>query len=359
MVAEPTGDESPGAGSRADRTGLSLIAALCAGALAPVVAAAGGIVGPVALAGIGVVGSVGANVLTDVIGAAIARLRGVGRAGDPLEPAAVERALTVGIEAALRGSAGAALREAVAGILRESGALRSALDDADADAAVALAGALQEVGDQFTEFAFLATDLRTAVRSLDDELARSAAERRAGAERSRLQSLVLGRVLDAVEGRTGSGAEPVWVGCPYPGLAPFGVEDARVFHGRRDLTRRLVVEVVERTHGGGPLVVLGASGAGKSSLLRAGLIPAIARGELGPDHWTCRVITPTTRPRQELAAHLADLSGRPARQIAHILSVNPGRAADFMSRPCSSRAVDNLSGRAGVYHHVTVESRRG
>lgn len=146
---------------------------------------------------------------------------------------------------------------------------------------VALAEALAGLGGQFGGFTALAADLRAAVLSVDEELARSAAERRAGAERAREQGLVLGRIMGAVEGRPPSGTDPAWVGSPYPGLAPSRTEDARVFYGRRDLTRRLARAVAEHAHSGGLLVVLGASGAGKSSLLRAGLAPAVARWVLG------------------------------------------------------------------------------
>ncbi len=310
---------------------------LCAGALAPVVAAAGGTIAPVALAAVGVVGSVGGNVLTDVVGSAIARLRGnTTRTGDPLDPAAVERALAAGIKEALAGPgpSGVAMRELAAGILRESGAMRAVLDaavSADSDAVVALAAALAGLGGRFGEFVSLSEDLRVAALSLDVELARSAAERRAGAERAREQGLILGRILNAVEGGPSNGTEPVWAGSPYPGLAPFRTEDARVFYGRREMTRRLVRVVAERAHGGGMLVVLGASGAGKSSLLRAGLVPAVARDALGEDSWSPRVITPTGRPVLELAAHVADVCGRQATEVAQILSVAPRRAAELVA----------------------------
>ena len=319
---------------RHNRTGISLIAGLCAGALAPVAAAAaGGAIDPVMSAGFGVVGSVGANVLTDVISAAIARLRGsTAQADAPLDPAAVELALSDGLEQALRGSVGNALRESAAAILRAPGAMEAVLRGAAVvgpDAAVALAQALAALGGQFGEFAGVAGDLRTVVTALNNELVRSAAERRAVAARAGDQTVMLGRILDAVEGHPGRGGGSVWVDCPYPGLAPFRVQDARVFYGRRAMTLSLVNAVAERGHSGGLLVVLGPSGAGKSSLLQAGLAPAVARGALGSDGWTCRVITPTAHPLLELAAQLADLCGREASEIAQILTVAPRRAADF------------------------------
>jgi WD40 repeat protein len=58
---------------------------------------------------------------------------------------------------------------------------------------------------------------------------------------------------------------------PYRGMAGFRGEDADLFFGRE----RLVAEVAERVRGHPVTVVLGASGAGKSSLLAAGLVPAL------------------------------------------------------------------------------------
>ncbi|MFI6735119.1 hypothetical protein ACIBI9_19510 [Nonomuraea sp. NPDC050451] len=60
---------------------------------------------------------------------------------------------------------------------------------------------------------------------------------------------------------------------PYRGLESYGSADARFFFGRDDLVETLM----DRAGDGGLLVVTGASGAGKSSLLRAGLVPALAR----------------------------------------------------------------------------------
>ena len=75
--------------------------------------------------------------------------------------------------------------------------------------------------------------------------------------------------------RTGPGAVDAL--CPYPGLIAFGPEQAHWFFGRDDATTQLVAEAAERLQRGGALMVIGPSGSGKSSLLRAGLVPAIAR----------------------------------------------------------------------------------
>ncbi|MFE7412562.1 caspase, EACC1-associated type [Streptomyces laurentii] len=60
--------------------------------------------------------------------------------------------------------------------------------------------------------------------------------------------------------------------CPYPGMRPFLPEQRHLFFGREELTGRLLERVES---GEGPVVLVGASGAGKSSLLRAGLVAGL------------------------------------------------------------------------------------
>ncbi|WNV87512.1 helix-turn-helix domain-containing protein [Umezawaea sp. Da 62-37] len=59
---------------------------------------------------------------------------------------------------------------------------------------------------------------------------------------------------------------------PYPGLRAFRVDEADHFFGRQELTAHLAAAVAH-----GSVIVVGASGCGKTSLLRAGLVPAMAR----------------------------------------------------------------------------------
>lgn len=65
--------------------------------------------------------------------------------------------------------------------------------------------------------------------------------------------------------------------CPYRGLAAYRQEDARWFFGRERSTEALLAQLcaVEENGTGGLVMLVGASGAGKSSLLNAGLIPAL------------------------------------------------------------------------------------
>ena len=94
-------------------------------------------------------------------------------------------------------------------------------------------------------------------------------------------------------------------GCPYPGLNGFGPGDAELFHGRE----RLVAEVLARLVEAPLLALVGDAGTGKTSLLRAGVLPAIAAGVL-PDssRWRQVVVTPST-----MGGALADLMAPPPR----------------------------------------------
>jgi ABC-type iron transport system FetAB ATPase subunit len=81
---------------------------------------------------------------------------------------------------------------------------------------------------------------------------------------------------------------------PYRGLAPYQIEDAEWCFGRAELVDQLVDSVVRLVMGGGGFhPVVGASGSGKSSLLRAGLLHAIQSGKCRLEvRWTATLLTP-------------------------------------------------------------------
>ena len=138
-------------------------------------------------------------------------------------------------------------------------------------------------------------------------------------------------VLAAREGRTPGAGHQVarWArGCPYRGLLPFGESDAEVFYGRERLAAELAVKLAARAASGGLVVVTGASGSGKSSLLRAGLLPILARGQQvpGSDRWPRIVMTPTKDPLTELAARLAAVGGPDALAVRDGLARHPDQA---------------------------------
>jgi DNA-binding SARP family transcriptional activator len=94
--------------------------------------------------------------------------------------------------------------------------------------------------------------------------------------------------------------------CPYKGLAAFGVADAVFFAGRE----RLVAELVARLAVDRFVGVVGPSGSGKSSLVAAGLFPALAAGVLpGSEGWPRCLVRPGAEPMHALAAAFAPLVG--------------------------------------------------
>ncbi|MBV8107315.1 MAG: TIR domain-containing protein [Hyphomicrobiales bacterium] len=84
--------------------------------------------------------------------------------------------------------------------------------------------------------------------------------------------------------------------CPYRGLEPFREEDAAFFCGRDDAIRELVARVKEHEF----VVVVGPSGSGKSSLVFAGLLPAL-RKQSGTTMWDVVALRPGKWPLRALA----------------------------------------------------------
>jgi WD40 repeat protein/DNA-binding SARP family transcriptional activator len=92
--------------------------------------------------------------------------------------------------------------------------------------------------------------------------------------------------------------------CPFKGLASFDVEDAAVFFGRE----RLVADMIARLPGARLMGIVGPSGSGKSSVLRAGLLAALAEGVLpGSRHWPQALIRPGAHPLATLERAVAEL----------------------------------------------------
>ncbi|MGH8887506.1 MAG: hypothetical protein ACRDYX_20525, partial [Egibacteraceae bacterium] len=110
--------------------------------------------------------------------------------------------------------------------------------------------------------------------------------------------------------------------CPYKGLEAFQAEDAQWFFGRERLVADLVVRLAEKPL----LAVIGPSGSGKSSVLRAGLLPAVWAGTLpGASTWTTIVLTPGAHPLEELAARLGAECGVAAGSFLDDWRADPGR----------------------------------
>ncbi|UCH96128.1 MAG: AAA family ATPase, partial [Candidatus Aminicenantes bacterium] len=91
---------------------------------------------------------------------------------------------------------------------------------------------------------------------------------------------------------------------PFVGLRPFEAEDALYYFGRRDQTQALLNRLRDTRF----LAVVGSSGSGKSSLVRAGLIPNLEAGFLARnrDSWHIARMKPGDRPVFNLAQALLE-----------------------------------------------------
>lgn len=100
---------------------------------------------------------------------------------------------------------------------------------------------------------------------------------------------VVATAAEAVESR---------LACPYPGMVPFRAEDAARFYGRDAEIERMVGLL----RGQRFMMVIGPSGSGKSSLVRAGLLPELARSRyFESGFWLIREMRPGPRPLEVLA----------------------------------------------------------
>jgi WD40 repeat protein len=101
---------------------------------------------------------------------------------------------------------------------------------------------------------------------------------------------------------------------PYPGLLAFDEADAAIYFGRDDDMRRLIERLNARRAQGGEKLVLvqGASGSGKSSLLRAGVVPRLKRD---PHNW---IVLPPFRPQLF-----------PLDELAQVVATGLGQATEW------------------------------
>ena len=131
---------------------------------------------------------------------------------------------------------------------------------------------------------------------------------------------------------------------PYPGINAFEREDAAIYFGRDDETRAVIERLdARRTQGGARmLVIIGASGAGKSSLLKAGVAPQLARRR---GDW---IVLPTIRPEQSPLEAFA-------KAIVQHLG-KPDAWRDWLERLRSASAMDDI---AELLKDVRVGEARG
>jgi hypothetical protein len=99
---------------------------------------------------------------------------------------------------------------------------------------------------------------------------------------------------------------------PYKGLRPFTEADSNSFFGRDTLVQELLSRLGQADDLSRFLAVVGPSGSGKSSVVRAGLIPALRRGGLpGSENWFMVEMMPGSHPLEELEAALLRIAINP------------------------------------------------
>ena len=313
---------------------------LCAAAFGPALADADG---PApGLARMGVLASVGADVLARLLEGASSRARSA-----PADAPDLTRSLEAEISRSVRevldagGSSAGELRSDIAMVMREidagGTACRAAIKAGDEALEREVLAALESLGAEFGDMAFMLSDLARAAGEIQDSLSGQDAELRAARERAVRQAAdvrMIREELAVIEQRAGqwqpepaepSAPVPRWDdGCPYRGLLPYDQAHAAVFCGRE----RLTAELAGLLAGTGIVMVTGASGAGKTSLLRAGLVPALARGVQVPGShgWPVVSLTVTARPLTDLAAGLARLDDRDPAAVRQRLADAPGQA---------------------------------
>ena len=140
-----------------------------------------------------------------------------------------------------------------------------------------------------------------------------------------------------VEGSVSPGAA-IETRNPFKGLQAFSESDVATFYGQD----RLITDIVRRLNSGARLLTLvGASGSGKSSVLRAGMIPAIRKGSAGDaDNWLIAQMVPGARPFNELEAALLRSSLDGPTSLAELLD----HAEDGIQR-AALRMLPNESSR--------------
>jgi WD40 repeat protein len=325
----------------------AILAFLTASAVAPIAAAGLGVPAAFAAA-LGQLGGMGANYLADVLASTAERIRG----GEPSEGewrAALAETLLPLLEAS--DERGHHLREEVGTLLREVDAVATALATAaseDEQLRLTLANAFDVLGADIGELRWMLVDARRALDGLRLQVAAESLQlhQRLDGLRQQLVSYSQPRLTaaaaDVLPAAKALHATVTGV-VPYPGLASFQPEDAEWFRGREQHVAHLLSLLAEQVLGGPPLVLTGVSGVGKSSLLRAGLLPAIAADGLGEEatRWPWLLMTPGSAPVAELRERMRSLlppSGKAA-------------GADGQGLPDSPAAgggVDDLVGKAAA-----------
>lgn len=146
--------------------------------------------------------------------------------------------------------------------------------------------------------------------------------------------------------------------CPYKGLDVFEEEDSDLFFGRE----RLVEDLVSRVKESRAVFITGPSGSGKSSLVRAGLVPALKAGKIrNSDRWLYETIKPGREPFEALALAFSRLKSPELadyfRQHAHATDILHKCAESALSGRTDQHLVLFIDQFEEVFTQINEEER--
>jgi hypothetical protein len=159
---------------------------------------------------------------------------------------------------------------------------------------------------------------------------------------------------EAIKALTGPGltTAPAAAECPYRGLLAFEPRDRHLFFGREEV----VGDVLARIAPGRLLAVVGASGSGKSSLLRAGVLAAVEAGELA-SAGSARLITPGAQPPLDLEDDERELLIVDQFEELYTQCRDAERRTRFINALLSRRGPVVIGVRADFYGEISADAR--
>lgn len=187
--------------------------------------------------------------------------------------------------------------------------------------------------------------------------------------RSRVQAVVRARELELIVNGRSTGKTAATglmilppLENPYKGLQAFQMADEQDFFGREKLTEKLLARLESEGADGRFLAIVGPSGSGKSSLVKAGLIPALWRGELpGSERWFITDLIPGMHPLDQLEVALIKIATHHPDSIHEQLVRDERglvRAAQIILPDDNSELVVVIDQFEEVFSLVEAEERR-
>ena len=165
----------------------------------------------------------------------------------------------------------------------------------------------------------------------------------------------------AIDDLLGTDAAPSWTGEPYRGLEVFDISHAAIFHGREEETCELLQRLRDQEQAGCAFVVIvGASGSGKSSLARAGVAANLVQfaGNDDSTQWQAVTFIPTLAIDnlcsglvRSIAQHLPNWneSDSSLRDIAESLAKNAPLTIRLSIAPAFIRTAEHVGRKVRIF----------